>query len=41
VLDLASLVLTHHEYEELRSAIEPAAPDTAPRPLPFAGKPTR
>jgi hypothetical protein len=40
VLDLASLVLTHREYEELRSAIEPT-PDTGPRPPPFAAKPSR
>jgi hypothetical protein len=39
VLDLASLVLTGPEYEQLRSAIDPA-PDTAPGPSPFAGKPS-
>lgn len=38
VLDLASLVLTDPEYEQLRSAIEPA-PDAAPGPSPLAGKP--
>lgn len=39
VLDLASLVLTNQEYEELRGIIQPA-PDTAPRP-PSAGQPNR
>ena len=33
VLDLASLVLTDREYEELRSSIEPA-----PEPSPFPGR---
>jgi hypothetical protein len=37
VLDLASLVLNDREYEELRSAIEPA-PATAPEPSRFPGK---
>lgn len=39
VLDLASLVLSDTEYEQLRSAIEPA-PDTAPGHLRFAGNPS-
>lgn len=40
VLDLASLVLTAGEYEELRNAIE-SAPDAGPEPLPAAVKPSR
>lgn len=40
VLDLASLVLTNHEYEELRSTIQPA-PDTGPRSQTSASKPSR
>lgn len=35
VLDLASLVLSDSEYQELRSAIEPAVRDGPPR----AGQP--
>ena len=40
VLDLASLVLTDREYEELRNAIEPT-PRSRPTPSPWDPKPSR